>query len=571
VYGTTQTADGFVTYGTKENSTAANRPQLALSYGHTPPDVSLSEPADGAVISRAGNVTLSADAIATDGAVTSVAFYDGTTLLGTDTTAPYSINPALGGGPHYLKATATDANGLSRTSFIHRIDVAYPPVANGSTASTPQSTFVDIDLRPLVSDVETPLASLKLQPGTGTNGTVTLLADGRTARFTPTAGYSGPASFTYTVTDTTRDDRTILNYAFQNSDVTDSSGQGRDATLNVQGTGAATFATDSPLAGYTKCIALTENGTAGAVRVERNLNTAEVDLANGDWTIAGWFKRSAATNSDVIMQLGSSGSFGPSALTLAFYGTGSTLELRNFTSGNTQDIGLSKTNVLTGTWNHFSVVRSGSVISWYHNGVLVGSDNAFALAITNSQPVKFGGSGSTSVTDRWLNGSLADLAVFDAALDPADITKLNSRPAQWLGGQTTTATITVNVLAPIDTWRQTQFGTTSSTGIYADTADKDNDGLLNLLEYACATNPNTSNGTPHSTVRNGANLEYTYTKNKSATDVTFTVEWSDDFSNWSVVGVTSAILTDNGTTQQIKATMPAGANGRRFVRLRVTR
>lgn len=573
VYGTTQTADGFVTYGTKENSTAANRPQLALSYGHTPPDVSLSEPADGAVISRAGNVTLTADAIATDGAVTSVAFYDGTTLLGTDTSFPFSITPSLSGGPHYLKATATDANGLSRTSFIHRIDVAYPPVANGSTMSAQQNTFIDIDLRPLVSDVETPLASLKLQPGTGTNGTVTLLADGRTARFTPTAGYSGPASFTYTVTDTTRDDRTILNYAFQNSDVTDSSGQGRNGTLNAQGTGAATFATDSPLAGYSKCIALTENGTAGAVRVERSLNTAEVDLANGDWTIAGWFKRSTATNQDVVMQLGSSGSFGPSALTLAFYGTGSTLELRNFTSANTQDIGLSKTSVATGTWNHFTVVRSGSVISWYHNGVLVGSDNAFALAITNSQPVKFGGSGSTSVTDRWLNGSLADLAVFDAALAPADITKLNSTPVQWLGGQTTAATITVNVLAPIDTWRQTQFGTTSNTGIYADTADKDNDGLLNLLEYACATNPNTSNGPPHSTVRNGANLEYTYTKNKSATDVTYAVEWSDDFTSWSVVGVTQSLVpcSDNGVTQQWKATMPAGGNGRRFVHLKVTR
>ena len=218
-------------------------------------------------------------------------------------------------------------------------------MANGSTVSTPQVRPIDIDLQTLVSDVETPPASLKLQPELATNGTVALLADGRTARFTPAAGYSGPASFTYTVTDTTRDERTLLNYAFQNSDVTDSSGQGRDATLDVQGTGAATFATDSPLTDYTKSIALTENGTAGAVRVERSLITAELDLANGDWTIAGWFKRNAAPTCDVVMQLGSSGSFGPGALSLAFYSTSSTLELRNFTSANIQDIGLSKTNV----------------------------------------------------------------------------------------------------------------------------------------------------------------------------------------------------------------------------------
>lgn len=573
VYGTTQTADGYVTYGTKENSTAVNRPQLSLTFGHTPPEVSLSTPADGSVISRAGNVTLTADAIATDGAVTSVAFYDGTTLLGTDTLLPYSISPSLSGGPHFLKAIATDANGLSRTSFVNRVDVAYPPTANAAALNTQQSTPIDIDLHTLVSDVETPLTSLKLTLGSASNGTVVMLPDGHTARFTPTAGYSGPATFSYTVADTTRDERTLLNYAFQGSDVTDSSGQGRDATLNVQGTGTSAFVASSPLTDYATSLALTENSTAGAVRLERMLNTSELDLATADWTISGWFKRSTAINQDVIMQLGSSGSFGPSALTLAFYGTGSTLELRNFTSANTQDIGLSKTNVATGTWNHFAVVRSGSVISWYHNGVLVGSDNAFALAITNSQPVKFGGSGATTVLDRWLNGSLADLAVFDAGLAPADITKLTTTPVQWLGGQNAGATVNITVLAPIDTWRQTQFGTTSTSGIYADTADKDNDGLANLLEYACATNPNTSSLTPHSTQRNATNLEYLYTKNKAATDVTFTVEWSDDFTTWSTAGVTQALVpgSDNGVTQQWKAIMPAGASGRRFVHLKVTR
>lgn len=571
VYGTTETTDGYVSYASRQNSTVANRPQLSLSYGHTPPEVSLASPADGAVISRAGNVMLTANALATDGAITSVAFYDGTTLLGTDITLPYSITPSLSGGPHDLKATATDANGLSRTSLTNRVDVAYPPVANASTLSTPQAAPIDLDLRTLVSDVETPITNLKLTLGSATHGTVAMLLDGHTARFTPAAGYSGPASFSYTVLDTTRDERTLLNYNFQDSDVTDSSGQGRDATLNVQGTGAGSFATDSPLSDYAKSLSLTENSTAGAARLERTLIASEVDLANGDWTLSGWFKRSAATNQDVIMQLGTSGSFGPSAMTLAFYGTGSTLEFRNYTSGNTADISMSKASVATGTWNHFAIVRSGSVISWYHNGVLVGSDSAFALAFTNSQPVKFGGSGATTVLDRWLNGSLADLAVFDAALTPPEITALNAIPVQWLGGQSASATISINFGTPVEAWRYSQFGTSSNTGIYADTADKDNDGLPNLLEYATDTNPNTNSLTPHSAIKTGSNLEYTYTKNKSATDITFTVEWSDDFTTWSTAGVTSLILNDNGTTQQIKATMPAGPSGRRFVRLRVTR
>ena len=241
MYGTTQTSDGFVSYASRQNAITANRPQLSLIYGHTPPEVSITSPVDGAIISKSGQVTLTADAVATDGAMTSVAFYDGATLLGTDTSAPFSINPFLTGGPHFLKAIATDANNLSRTSLITRIDVAYPPVANASTLTTPQAVPVDIDLNTLASDVETPLSSLTLQLGSATNGTVVMLADGHTARFTPAPGYGGPATFTYSVTDTTRDERTLLNYAFQNSDVTDSSSQDRDATLTVQGTGAGTF------------------------------------------------------------------------------------------------------------------------------------------------------------------------------------------------------------------------------------------------------------------------------------------------------------------------------------------
>ncbi|NQX01185.1 DNRLRE domain-containing protein, partial [bacterium] len=569
VHATTETSNGIVNYGSRENATATNRPQLTLIYGHTPPEVSLSSPADGAVISRAGTVTLTADAVATDGVVTSLAFYDGATLLGTASSFPYSIAVSLSGGPHDLNAIATDANGLSRASLVNHIEVSYPPVANAVTLTTRKDRSVDIDLKTLVSDVETPLASLKLQLGPATNGAVTMLPDGRTARFTPAAGYSGPASFSYTVIDTTRDDRTLLNYAFQNSGVTDSSGQGRDATLTVQGSGAANYPTDSPLNDYSKSIVLTENGTAGAVRIERTLITGELDLANGDWTVSGWFKRNPSTNIDVIAQLGSSGSFGPSALTLAFYGSGATLELRNFTSANTQDIGLSKTNVANHAWHHFAIVRSGNGISWYHNGVLAGTDNAFALAITNSQPVKFGGSGSTTVTDRWFNGSLADLAVFDAALAPADITKLTTMPVQWFGGQRAAASVAVSVWSALDSWRFEQFGTTSNTGQAADNADWDGDGNPNFMEFAIGTHPKSPTTSLIGLAKAGAEIKFTYQRSCAAMgEVTCIVEWSDNLTPpWSMLGVTETILSDNGTIQKVEATMPAGSI-RRFVRLR---
>ena len=575
VYAITETSNGIVYYGSKENTTTAHIPQLSLTYGLTPPEVSMTAPDDGTYIAKAGNVTLTANAIATDGAIASVAFYDGAILLGTDTSAPYSITPMLAGGPHFLRAVATGASSLSRTSLINRVDVAYPPVANSSTRTTPKNTAADVDLSTLVSDIETPLSSLKFQLGLATNGTVALLADGRTARFTPAAGYTGPASFIYTVTDTTRDERTVLNYTFQNSDYTDGSGQGRNAMITVQGTGAATFATSSPLPDYTRCLTLTENGTVGAARLDRA--NSELDLAAADWTLAGWFRRTAATNMDVIAHLGNSpgyGNAGSSSLSFGYFSNSTTLQLRHWNSSNVEDITINKTSVSTAAWHHFAVVRSGATISLYVDGTLAGSDSSFSLNFDTTVPIKWGGANSTSVLDRWFNGSFADLAIFNAPLSPAEITKLTTTPVQWFGGQSASATVNIAVLTPVETWWQQNFGTTDNTGLNAGTADKDNDGTTNLLEYAFATDPNTITQLSYSVTQGSSTLDFVYTKNKAATDVTFALEWSDTLANdWSTAGVAApVILSDNGTTQQIKVTVPYGGGvGRRFVRLKVTR
>jgi hypothetical protein len=70
-------------------------------------------------------------------------------------------------------------------------------------------------------------------------------------------------------------------------------------------------------------------------------------------------------------------------------------------------------------------------------------------------------------------------------------------------------------------------------------------------------------------------LELTYTRSKEALTggMIFAVEWSDTLAPnpWSVAGVTQSILTDNGTVQSVKATVPtAAAIPKRFARLKVT-
>jgi hypothetical protein len=123
-------------------------------------------------------------------------------------------------------------------------------------------------------------------------------------------------------------------------------------------------------------------------------------------------------------------------------------------------------------------------------------------------------------------------------------------------------------------WRQTYFGTVSRTGDAADDFDADNDGLPNLLEWACGLHPTQSDTLPVIQTQNGTTMEFTYTRSVEAVNAgtLFTVEWTDSLQGtaWSTSGVTQSVLTDNGTTQQVKATLPAGTSGRRFVRLKVT-
>ena len=138
----------------------------------------------------------------------------------------------------------------------------------------------------------------------------------------------------------------------------------------------------------------------------------------------------------------------------------------------------------------------------------------------------------------------------------------------YTAGDGNDVTVTIVPPPPFDTWLTTYPTLTGNNTL--PTADFDSDGATNLMEYATAMNPTINDPVPASATKVGNTLEYEYRKNKAATDVTYSVEWSDDLSAWSSAGVSSSLLTDGATTQQIKAQVPAGVV-RRFVRLKVTR
>ena len=123
-------------------------------------------------------------------------------------------------------------------------------------------------------------------------------------------------------------------------------------------------------------------------------------------------------------------------------------------------------------------------------------------------------------------------------------------------------------------WRFENFGSYASANSGADAADPDYDGLNNLLEYALGMDPNASGVMPAVLALNGANLEYTYTRSTAAkdNDVTYQIEWSDTLAagSWSTENATEEIQSTQDTLETVKTTIPAGNNGKRFLRLRVT-
>jgi hypothetical protein len=88
-------------------TSAASR--ITVNAGNTPPTASITSPADGATFAWKPTITITAAAGDSDGNVTNVEFRDGTTVLSTDTSAPYSFTwRNVPQGSHVLTARATD-------------------------------------------------------------------------------------------------------------------------------------------------------------------------------------------------------------------------------------------------------------------------------------------------------------------------------------------------------------------------------------------------------------------------------------------------------------------------------
>jgi hypothetical protein len=116
------------------------------SSSNQPPSVSLTAPANGATFTAPATITVDATASDADGTIARVDFYRDSTLIGSDTSSPYSVTwSSVPAGSHTLTAVARDNDGATTTSSARTVTVVAATTASKSvmfSASPDHNTLV---------------------------------------------------------------------------------------------------------------------------------------------------------------------------------------------------------------------------------------------------------------------------------------------------------------------------------------------------------------------------------------------------------------------------------------------
>ena len=146
---------------------------------------------------------------------------------------------------------------------------------------------------------------------------------------------------------------------------------------------------------------------------------------------------------------------------------------------------------------------------------------------------------SVAGTLNWAAGDSAaksfTVPILNNSLVQPDVTvnlALNSPTGGSALGVRSTAVLTI-VQPPISAWKLSYFGADANNpAIAGDSADPQNDGIVNLMAYAYAFNPLVINTNPFSGSLTGNQFQLNFPRNTAASDVTFIVQSSGDLNMW---------------------------------------
>jgi hypothetical protein len=114
-----------------DNQNAVTTSSAVTVISTAPPTVSITIPTNNAIFTAPATITIGASASDADGAISKVDFYQGATLIDTDTTSPFAITwTNVAPGTYSVTAKATDNNGAAMISNAVTVISNAPPTVN---------------------------------------------------------------------------------------------------------------------------------------------------------------------------------------------------------------------------------------------------------------------------------------------------------------------------------------------------------------------------------------------------------------------------------------------------------
>lgn len=221
----------------------------------------------------------------------------------------------------------------------------------------------------------------------------------------------------------------------------DDSGHGNNGTVN-----GATLTTDR--FGNANS-AYNFNGTSNYILIPNSSNLSNFT----DVTISGWVNISQFPSSSV--------SNGLAGLVTKWYGSGScggvTDNYACYLRSNSQLLGgtnqyrvypnmlQSPTNLTNSNWYHFVMVHNSLTGgSFYINGILVSTYATLGSICSSTNPLYIGCDNGLGTLNRFLNGKLDDIGIWNRALSASEVTQLYNQN-QCFTNTTVTDTLVINV------------------------------------------------------------------------------------------------------------------------------
>ncbi len=390
--------------------------------GNTAPAVNITSPANGTTFTEGVNITINANASDTDGSVTRVEFYQGSTKLGEDTSSPYSYSwNNISAGSYSLTAKATDNDGAVTTSSAISVTVnstSNNPPTVSITSPNAGATFTEGDMITInasASDSDGSISKVEFLQGATKLGEDTSApysynwnnASAGSYNLTARATDNNGAVTTSTVVDITVNSSSggtspVLHWMLDETSGTtasDASGNGNNGSL-LNGLGFS--ANNVP--GHSGN-ALDFDGSNDVIRLGNS-------VVNGyPFSLSAWVKFTG-TNKMALVYLGKGSSWNQ------YFTIGVNSGKAMIAARNTSSYELSgSTNINDNQWHRIvGVFENSSSRKLYVDGTLEGTATTSVSYISGTDRFSAGALDRSSMADRY-SGVLDDVALYDVALD----------------------------------------------------------------------------------------------------------------------------------------------------------